>query len=128
MVAVQVMSHDTAVGMAASQGNFQLNVFMPVLIYNFLQSVRLLSECIVSFTRRCVAGIKPDREKMKSNLYNSLMLVTALSPHLGYDQAAAIANEASASGRTLREVVLERGLLDRETLDRALDPRRMTSV
>ena len=88
MVAVQVMANDVAVGMAASQGNFELNVFMPVLIYNFLQSARLLADGINSFNKNCVSGIRANREKMHHNLYNSLMLVTALNPYIGYDNAA----------------------------------------
>ena len=86
MVAIQVMGNDVAVGMAASQGNFELNVFMPVCAYNFLQSARLLSEAIVSFDKNCVSGIKANREKMRSNLHNSLMLVTALNPYIGYEK------------------------------------------
>ena len=87
MVAVQVMGNDVAVGMGASQGNFELNVFMPVCIYNFLQSARLLAESIVSFNDRCACGITANREKMAHNLHNSLMLVTALNPYIGYENA-----------------------------------------
>ncbi len=94
MVAVQVMGNDAAIGFAASQGNFELNVFMPVLAYNFLQSVRLLSESIRSFSKNCAAGITADREKMRHNLYNSLMLVTALNPYIGYENAAKTAKLA----------------------------------
>ena len=94
MVAVQVMGNDVAVGMAASQGNFELNVFMPVCIYNFLQSVRLLAESIVSFNNNCAIGIKANREKMHHNLHNSLMLVTALNPYIGYENAAKTAKKA----------------------------------
>ncbi|MDY3004522.1 MAG: class II fumarate hydratase, partial [Christensenella hongkongensis] len=94
MIAVQVMANDVAVGMAASQGNFELNVFMPVCIYNFLQSVRLLTDGLKSFNDNCVTGIKADREKMSHNLHNSLMLVTALNPYIGYDNAAKTAKKA----------------------------------
>ena len=95
MVAVQVMGNDVAVGMAASQGNFELNVFMPVCIYNFLQSARLLSEAIVSFNNNCAVGITADKEKMHHNLHNSLMLVTALNPYIGYENAAKTAKKHS---------------------------------
>jgi fumarate hydratase class II len=88
MVAVQVMGNDAAVGFAASQGNFELNVFMPVIIYNFLQSARLLADGIRSFNNNCAVGIRANKEKMKHNLYNSLMLVTALNPYIGYENAA----------------------------------------
>ena len=94
MVAVQVMGNDAAVGIAASQGNFELNVFMPVCIYNFLQSARLLSEAMVSFNNNCVTGIQANREKMEHNLHNSLMLVTALNPYIGYENAAKTAKKA----------------------------------
>ncbi|MGI6167969.1 MAG: class II fumarate hydratase [Eubacteriales bacterium] len=125
MVAVQVMANDVAVGMAASQGNFQLNVFMPVLIYNFLQSVRLLSDGIVSFTRRCVAGIEPNREKMHGNLYNSLMLVTALSPHIGYEKAAEVARLAYEKNIPLRDACTLLGYLSGEKFDELIRPEDM---
>jgi fumarate hydratase class II len=101
MVAVQVIANDVAVGMAASQGNFELNVFMPVCIYNFLQSVRLLADSLTSFNKNCVVGITANREKMKHNLHNSLMLVTALNPYIGYDNAAKIAKYAHEKNMTL---------------------------
>ena len=125
MVAVQVMANDVAVGMAASQGNFQLNVFMPVQIYNFLQSARLLTDSIFSFTRRCVAGIQPDREKMKDNLYNSLMLVTALSRHIGYDKAAKVAKTAYEKNIPLRDACIELGYLTGERFDELVRPEDM---
>ena len=106
MVAVQVMANDTAVGLAASQGNFQLNVFMPVLIHNFLCSVRLLSDSLRSFRIHCVSGIKANREKMNRNLHSSLMLATALSPHIGYENAAKVVHLAHESGTSLREACL----------------------
>ena len=125
MVAVQVMGNDTAVGMAASQGNFELNVFMPVCAYNFLQSVRLLSESIESFDRNCVSGIKADREKMDSNLHRSLMLVTALNPYIGYEKAAAVAGKAYREGITLREACLGLGFMTGEEFDKVFHPETM---
>ncbi len=125
MVAVQVMGNDTAVGLAASQGNFELNVFLPVCAYNFLQSVRLLGEAVVSFSRNCAAGIRADREKMNHNLHNSLMLVTALSPHIGYEKAAQVAKLAHAQGISLRQACLLLGFLDGETFDRVFVPEEM---
>ena len=103
MVAVQVMANDTAVGISASQGNFQLNVFMPVCIYNYLQSVRLLADVCLSFNNNCVTGIKANREKMRANLHNSLMLVTALSPYIGYESCAKAVHLAHSEGLTLKE-------------------------
>jgi fumarate hydratase class II len=125
MVAVQVMANDTAVGMAASLGNFQLNVFVPVLIYNFLQSVRLLSDSIRSFTEHCVTGIKANREKMRDNLHNSLMLVTALSPYIGYENAAKVAKTAYEKNISLREACLSLGYLDAEKFDEIFRPEEM---
>ena len=125
MVAVQVMGNDTAVSLAASQGNFELNVFMPVLAYNFLQSVRLLSESIDSFRERCVEGIRPDRERMAEYLDRSLMLVTALSPAIGYEKAAETAKLAHREGLTLREAALRLGVLTEAELDELLDPEKM---
>ena len=109
MVAVQVIANDTAVGMAASQGNFELNVFMPVIIYNFLQSVRLLADGIISFNDNCVTGIKANKEKMNHNLYNSLMLVTALNPYIGYENAAKTAKKAYKEGISLKESCVSLG-------------------
>ena len=111
MVAVQVMGNDVCVGIAASQGNFQLNVFMPVLIYNFLQSVRLLADSIASFNAHCATGIVADREKMRHNLHSSLMLVTALNPYIGYDNAAKTAKLAYQEGISLREACVGLGFL-----------------
>ena len=125
MVAVQVMSNDVAVGMAASQGNFELNVFMPVCIHNFLQSTRLLAESIVSFNDRCVAGITADREKMQENLRRSLMLVTALNPHIGYENAAKVAKKAFQDGCSLREACLALGFLSAERFDEIFHPEQM---
>ncbi len=125
MVAVQVMGNDVAVGMAASQGNFELNVFMPVCIHNFLQSARLLAESIVSFNDRCMAGITADREKMQENLRRSLMLVTALNPHIGYENAAKVAKKAFQDGCSLREACLTLGFLSAERFDEIFHPEQM---
>ena len=125
MVAVQVMGNDVAVGMAASQGNFELNVFMPVCIHNFLQSARLLAESIVSFNDRCMAGITADREKMQENLRRSLMLVTALNPYIGYENAAKVAKKAFQDGCSLREACLTLGFLSAERFDEIFHPEQM---
>ena len=125
MVAVQVMGNDAAIGFAASQGNFELNVFMPVAIYNFMQSVRLLSEAIISFNNNCAAGIKADKEKMHSNLHNSLMLVTALNPYIGYENAAKTAKKAYAENISLKEACLSLGFLTEDEFDKAFHPEEM---
>ena len=125
MEAVQVMGNDVAVGMAASQGNFELNVFMPVCIYNFLQSARLLAEAITSFNDRCAAGITADREKMAHNLHNSLMLVTALNPYIGYENAAKVAKKAYRDGVSLKESCVELGFLTAEKFDEVFHPEQM---
>ena len=125
MVAVQVMGNDAAIGFAASQGNFELNVFMPVIAYNFLQSVRLLSESIASFTERCAAGITADREKMDSNLHNSLMLVTALNPYIGYENAAKTAKLAFKENISLKEACVKLGFLTEEEFDKVFRPEEM---
>ena len=125
MVAVQVMANDVAVGMAASQGNFELNVFMPVLIYNFLQSVRLLADGIASFNKNCASGIKANREKMEHNLHNSLMLVTALNPYIGYDNAAKTAKKAHKENISLKEACVELGFLTPEKFDEVFHPEEM---
>jgi len=124
-VAVQVMGNDTAVSIAASQGNFELNVFLPVMIYNFLQSVRLLSDAVRSFNDNCVCGIVADREKMHSNLHNSLMLVTALSPHIGYENAAKTAKKAFNENISLRQSCLALGFLTAEQFDEVFKPEEM---
>ncbi len=125
MVAVQVMGNDVTLGIAASQGNFELNVFMPVCAYNFLQSVRLLSECMDSFRQNCVCGILPNREKMKENLDRSLMLVTGLTPYIGYENAARTAKLAHAEGLTLREACIKLGYLTPERFDEVFRPEDM---
>ena len=125
MVAVQVMGNDTAVGIAASQGNFELNVFMPVLIYNFLQSARLLAECMISFHDHCVAGIRANREKMRHNLHNSLMLVTALNPYIGYENAARTVKKAYSEDISLKEACVALGFLTAERFDEVFHPEKM---
>ena len=125
MVAVQVMANDVAIGLAASQGNFELNVFMPVCIYNFLQSVRLLADSILSFEKNCVSGIVADREKMRENLDRSLMLVTALNPYIGYENAAATAKLAYAENISLKEACISLGFLTAERFDEIFHPEEM---
>ncbi len=125
MIAVQVMGNDVAVGVGASQGNFELNVFMPVIIYNFLQSVRLLADGILSFEKNCVTGIKANREKMKHNLYNSLMLVTALNPYIGYENAAKTAKKAYKENISLKEACVQLGFLTAEKFDEVFRPEEM---
>ena len=125
MVAVQVMGNDTAVSMAASQGNFELNVFMPVCAYNFLQSVRLLAEAIVSFDKNCASGIVADKDKMYHNLHNSLMLVTALNPYIGYENAAKTAKKAYKEGISLKQACVELGFLTEEKFDEVFHPELM---
>ena len=125
MVAVQVMGNDAAIGFAASQGNFELNVFMPVILYNFLQSARLLADVMDSFNLNCVSGLRADREVIAAHLRDSLMLVTALNPHIGYESAARIAKHAHAEGLTLREAALQLGLVSAEDFDRWVRPENM---
>ena len=125
MVAVQVMGNDTAVSLAASQGNFELNVFMPVCIYNFLQSARLLAQAMVSFNDRCVSGIRANREKMQHNLHNSLMLVTALNPYIGYENAAKTAKLAYRENISLKEACVRLGFLSAERFDEVFHPEQM---
>lgn len=125
MVAVQVMGNDTAVGIAASQGNFQLNVFLPVAAYNFLQSARLLADGMESFRAHCVEGIVPNVQRMTENLHNSLMLVTCLTPKIGYERAAEAAKKALHEGTTLKEAVLTLGLMTAEAFDETVRPEKM---
>ena len=125
MVAVQVIANDTAIAFAASQGNFELNVFMPVLIYNFLQSVRLLSDGMRSFNNNCLAGLKANRDVMQHNLHNSLMLVTALNPYIGYENAAKTAKLAFAENISLREACVRLGFLTAEKFDEVFHPEEM---
>jgi fumarate hydratase class II len=125
MVAVQIIGNDTAIGMAATQGNFELNVFMPVIAYNFLQSVRLLSESIVSFDQKCAVGIKANKDKMHHNLYNSLMLVTALNPYIGYEKAAKTSQLAFKENISLKEACVKLGFLTPEKFDEVFHPEQM---
>ncbi len=125
MVAVQVIGNDTAISVAASQGNFELNVFMPVAAYNFLQSVRLLSEAVISFNDKCACGIVANREKMHHNLYNSLMLVTALNPYIGYENAAKTAKKAYKENISLKQACVSLGFLTEEKFDEVFRPEQM---
>ena len=125
MVAVQIMGNDVTIGFAASQGNFELNVFKPVIFYNFMQSVRLLSDSVRSFHDHCVLGIQPNVEQLSHHVSNSLMLVTALNPHIGYENAAKIAKQAHENGTTLKESALQSGLLTEEEFDQIVDPSKM---
>ncbi|HEX5565266.1 MAG TPA: class II fumarate hydratase [Sporosarcina sp.] len=125
MVVAQVMGNDAAIGFAASQGNFELNVFKPVIIYNFLQSVTLLSDAMISFNDHCAVGIEPNRDEIDRHVKNSLMLVTALNPYIGYENAAKIAKTAHEEGTTLKEAALKTGLLTEEQFDEYVDPSKM---
>jgi fumarate hydratase class II len=125
MVCVQVLGNDVAVGVAGASGNFELNVFKPVIIHNFLQSVRLLADATESFEAHCARGIEPNRPRIREQLERSLMLVTALAPRLGYDRAAEIAKKAHAAGTTLREAAIALGYLTGEEFDREVRPERM---
>jgi fumarate hydratase class II len=125
MAVCQVIGNDTAISMAASQGNFELNVFKPVIIYNFLQSVALLADGMVSFNDNCAIGIEPNEAAIKRNLDQSLMLVTALNPHIGYENAAAIAKNAHKKGLTLKESAIASGLLTSEQFDEFVRPEKM---
>ncbi len=125
MVAAQVMGNDATIGFAASQGNFELNVFKPVIAYNFIQSARLLADACASFDEHCAQGIEPHRENIDLNLKRSLMLVTALNPVIGYDKAAKIAKKAHAEGTTLKEAAVALGLLTEAQFDDAVRPADM---
>ncbi len=125
MVAVQVMGNDAAIGFAASQGNFELNVFMPVIAYNFIQSGRLLAESIISFNNNCAVGITANKDKMHHNLYNSLMLVTALNPYIGYENAAKTAHKAYDENISLKEACCALGFLTEAEFDKVFKPESM---
>ena len=125
MVAVQVMGNDVTIGMAASQGNFQLNVFMPVTIYDFLESANLLADACDSFNKNCAVGITPNRARIDENMRKSLMLVTSLSPHIGYENAARIAHLAHEEGSTLKEAAVKLGLVSEEEFDQWVVPEKM---
>jgi fumarate hydratase, class II len=126
MVAAQVMGNDVAVGIGGASGNFELNVFKPVIIHNVLQSIRLLGDACRNFNEFCAKGIEPNRDRIQDNLDRSLMLVTALNPHIGYDNAAKIAKKAHKEGTTLKEAALALGLVTAEQFDAWVDPRKMT--
>ena len=128
MVAVQVMGNDSAIGFAASQGNFELNVFMPVIAYNFIQSCRLLAESILSFNKNCAVGITANREKMHDNLHNSLMLVTALNPYIGYENAAKTSHLAYEKNISLKDACVQLGFLTPERFDEVFHPEEMAGV
>ena len=125
MVCVQVMANDVAIGMGASQGNFQLNVFMPLIIHNFLQSVNLLGTAITSFDEKCAVGIRPNRVKIDEHLKNSLMLVTALNPFIGYENAAKIAKTAYKENKTLKEAAIQLSLLSEKEFDEYIIPEKL---
>ncbi|WP_047982521.1 class II fumarate hydratase [Ornithinibacillus contaminans] len=126
MVAAQVMGNDATIGFAASQGNFELNVFKPVIAYNFLQSCQLLADSMLSFDERCAQGIEPNLDQIEKNLNDSLMLVTALNPHIGYENAAKIAKKAYADNATLKETAVALGLLTEQEFDQYVNPKEMT--
>ncbi len=128
MVAVQVMANDVAVGFSASQGNFELNVFMPVAIYNYLQSVRLLSDAINSFNTNCATGIVANEDKMQQNVNSSLMLITAISPIIGYENSALVAKTAFLKNITLKEACVSLGFMSEEEFDKAVIPSKMTNI
>src|SRR4029077_20373447 len=126
MVAVQVFGNDAAIGFAGSQGNFELNVFKPVMIHDFLNSVRLLADSCRSFTDHCIRGLELDEERIRENVENSLMLVTALSPKIGYDTSAKIAHKAHHEHSSLREAALKLGYLTEKEFDELVRPENMT--
>lgn len=128
MVAVQVMGNDATMGIAASQGNFELNVFMPVIAYNLIQSIRLLSDSMESLRKHCIIGIEPNEERIETNLYNSLILVTGLVPLVGYDKACTIAKTAAKEGLTLKESALKLGWVTAEEFDKAMDPAKLAGI
>ncbi|MGG4509079.1 class II fumarate hydratase [Heyndrickxia sporothermodurans] len=128
MVATQVFGNDAAIGFAASQGNFELNVFKPVIIYNFLQSVNLLADSLISFNKNCAVGIEPNKEVIEENVNRSLMLVTALNPYIGYEKAAEIAKLAFKEGSTLKEAAIKTGYVTEEQYDQWIDPKKMVNL
>jgi fumarate hydratase class II len=126
MVCIQVMGNDTAISFAGSQGNFELNVYKPLMIHNLLHSIKLLSEGMNSFNKNCVKGIEADREKIDQHLNNSLMLVTALNQHIGYDNAAIVAKNAFEKGLTLKESIVELGFIQENEFEKLVIPSNMT--
>ena len=127
MVCTQIMGNDLTVSMAGAGGNFELNVYRPVIAYNIIQSIRLLNDSCNSFRLNCVDGIIPHKEKIESNLYNSLMLVTALNPHIGYDKAAEVAKKAHENNSSLKDAIVDLGYMSPEDFDKLVDPRKMTN-
>jgi fumarate hydratase, class II len=125
MIAVQVMGNDAAIGFAASQGNFELNVFKPVIIYNFLQSCRILADGITNFTSRCLVGLTANEETIKEYVDKSLMLVTALNPYIGYEKAAEVAKFAFENNISLKEATLQKKYLKEEQFDQIMQPKNM---
>lgn len=125
MLCTQVMGNDTTITVAGASGNFELNVYRPVLAYNILQSIRLLSDGCRSFTKNAIIGIKPNQKRIDHNLYNSLMLVTALNPHIGYDKAAEVAKKAYNDGLSLRETIINLGYMSGEDFDSVVKPDKM---
>ena len=125
MVCTQVMGNDLTISIAGASGNFELNVFRPVIAYNIIQSIRLLNDACDSFRKNCIDGITPNKDRIKSNLYDSLMLVTALNPHIGYDKAAEVAKKAHKDNTSLKEAVIELGYLSEEDFDKLVDPNKM---
>ncbi len=125
MVCAQVIGNDMTIAVAGTHGHFQLNVFKPVMVYNLLQSARLLGDACVSFNDNCAVGIEPHTESIKRNLENSLMLVTSLNTHIGYENAAKIAKKAHKEGLTLKQSALESGLVTEEQFDLWVDPSKM---
>jgi fumarate hydratase class II len=125
MVCAQVLGNDVAINVGGASGNFELNVFKPLIIYNVLQSIRLLGDACRMFDQHCARGIEPNRERLNYYVHNSLMLVTALNPHIGYDKAALIAKHAHAKGISLRQAAIELGILDGDTFDRLVRPEAM---
>jgi len=125
MVCTQVMGNDVTISFAGASGNFELNVYRPVLAYNILESIRLISDACRSFCKNAVAGIEPNRERIDKNLYNSLMLVTALNPHIGYDKAAEAAKKAFKENLTLKESIIDLGYMDGDEFDRLVKPENM---
>jgi fumarate hydratase class II len=125
MLCAQVLGNDVAIGFGAASGNFELNVFKPLIVHNVLQSIRLLGDGCTSFDEHCATGIEPNRERIDRNLRESLMLVTALNPHIGYDNAAKVAKKAHSEGTTLREAAVALGLLTADKFDELVRPEQM---
>ena len=125
MACIQVMGNDSAIGFAASQGSFQLNTYMPLIVNSFMQSVRLLADALISFDENCASGIKAEQDKINHNLTNSLMLVTALNPYIGYEKAAKIAQKAFVDGTSLKEAAVAMGHVTAEEFDQYVDPMKM---